>query len=142
MKKALSLVLALVLCLSLCACGNKLHKQADEVAEKLDGVWSTTWTAPLGKMEMVFKFEHNDGNAGTVEYYFMCDGDVLTHQTGTYGVSIQTDGTVELAYLAEIDKDGNTKKLEKVMENTLNYSYENGEIKLSFSDKTLVKIKG
>lgn len=143
MKKLIALLLVAVVCLSLAACGNKLDKQADEVAEKLDGVWGTTWNAPLGEMTIIVVFDHSSGNAGKTEYYYIWDGDVITHYTGTYGVSIQTDGIVDLGHLAEIDEDGNIQKLEKVKEDTLTYTFEDGELKLMNSDgeKTFVKIE-
>ena len=141
MKKAISLLMALVMCLSLCACGNKLDKQADEVAEKLDGAWAAVWNAPVGEMAYLYEFEHGGGSAGKVECYIVLDGDVLQHYKGTYGVSIQTDGVVDLTYVGKYDSDGNIEKLEKIMENTLNYTYEDGELELIDGERTLVKVE-
>lgn len=143
MKKLVTFFLIAVVCLSLVACGNKLDKQADEVAEKLDGVWGTTWNAPLGEMTIIVEFDHSSGNAGKMEYYYIWDGDVITHYTGTYGVSIQTDGIIDLAYIGEITEGGAIQKLEKIKEDTLTYSYEDGKLKLMNSDggKSFVKIE-
>ena len=73
MKKAISLFLALVLCLSLCACGSNYQKQAEEVAPKLDGKWGRSWTAPVGTMYQVYIFEFEDGNSGTAALYNQVD---------------------------------------------------------------------
>ena len=141
MKKGIALLLAAVLCFSFSACGNKLGKQADEVAEKLDGVWATVWDAPLGEMAVIVEFDHSSGNAGKIAYYYIWDVEVITHYTGTYGVSIQTDGIVELTNLAEIDGVGNIQRLEKIKEDTLTYTYEDGEVRLmdSVGERTFVK---
>lgn len=141
MKKLVTFFLIAVVCLSLVACGNKLDKQADEVAEKLDGTWAVVWNAPIGEMAYLYEFQHGGGNAGKVECYIVLDGDVLQHYKGTYGVSIQTDGIIDLTYIGRFDGDGNIEKLEKARESTLNYTYEDGNLELIDGEKTLVKVE-
>lgn len=131
MKKLLAVMLTFMLCLSLAACGNKLDEQADEVAEKLDGVWGTTWTAPLGQMTFVYEFSSVNGNAGKVDFYYIWDNDVMRHDYGTFDVSIQKDGVINIGYLTTTDANGNTERLKKVKEETLVYTYEDGNLTLS-----------
>lgn len=133
MKKIIILLLVAVMCLSFAACGNNLDKQADEVAELLDGVWGTTWTAPLGQMTFVYEFSSVNGNAGKVDFYYIWDDDVMRHDYGTFDVSIQKDGVINIGYLTSTDADGNTERLEKVKEDTLTYTYEDGTLTLSGS---------
>ena len=71
MKKALSLILALVLCLSLCACGNNESKIKDAL---INGVWASDETT-------------DDGTVRTYDYkiVFYSDGTVKkTHIHHTY----------------------------------------------------------
>lgn len=92
MKKTITLLLALVLCLSLCACGSNYQKQAEEVAPKLDGKWGRSWTAPLGTMYQVYIFEFEDGNSGTAVLYNQVDDTPISAWNGTFSVSTKKDG--------------------------------------------------
>ena len=139
MKKFLAVILVFVISLSCAGCGNKLQKQADDVAAILEGKWSATWNAPLGKMEEVYIFKNVDGNAGQFEHIYKCNGEVLTHYTGTFGVSIQEDGVIDYSHMAKIDSKGNISKLEKTLSYTISYTYEDGKVKLMDDSRSYTK---
>lgn len=131
MKKALSFLLTLMFCLSMCSCGNNLDKQADEVAAKLEGVWVTTWEAPIGKQTFIYEFKRSGRNAGSCEYYYTLNGEIVLHYTaGTFGVSLNENGCIDLIFLAKTDEYGNIKKLDSPNRQTLSYTYENDVLNL------------
>ena len=121
MKKTISLLLALVLCLSLCACGSNYQKQAEEVAPKLDGKWGRSWTAPVGTMYQVYIFEFEDGNSGTAVLYNQVDDTPTSAWNGTFSVSTKKDGIIDLSFHTFVDNSG-TDELDEPKEMVVHYT--------------------
>ena len=114
MKKALSLILALVLCLSLCACGvskeNGVSKE--KVEEELQGIWEHTfYSSADGFTHMVF-FEFHEGS---LDYTVYRGGDVVSR----HGYYVITNKVVEIWF------DGEGEPFAE-----LTYKYEDGELSL------------
>lgn len=139
MKRVIALVMVLVMCLSFAGCGNKLQKQADEVAEKLEGTWTFTWDAPIGKMKVVFEFSDVNGNAGTIKEKMYMGGELIQNYTGVFGVSIQEDGVVECTNMGKIGSGGSVEKLDSPQEYTLSYTYEDGKLTLIYNEISITK---
>ncbi len=106
MKRAISLTLALLLCVSLCACGN----EAGDIASQLEGTWSTQ----DGKQGFIFSNIH--GNAGDVESFINILGRTIGN-SGTF--QIGDNNTIDLHYPKE---DG------KSVDSTLKYILEDGKV--------------
>lgn len=105
MKKIVAMMLALAMCLSLCACGGNPYA---EVEEALQGEW--TYTHRYG--DSVYTF-----NDGTV----VCKGNTLGVEhtsAGTYEIG---DHAIHITY-------------ENGIEAVFEYIYENGELSLKASD--------
>ncbi len=142
MKKIISLLLALALCLSLCACGNKLQKQAYEVAEKLEGTWGYTVTSYIaGKTTTIMTFEYSGQNAGKVTYSFLMGDKLLYCYTGTYDVSLENEGIINYQLGYEMDEKGNIQKKDTISEKTLEYTYIDGKLEFTDGVTTLVFIE-
>lgn len=140
MKKAISLLLALVLCLSLCACGSNYQKQAEEVAPKLDGKWGRSWTAPLGTMYQVYIFEFEDGNSGTAVLYNQVDDTPMSAWNGTFSVSTKKDGIIDLSFHTFVDNSG-ADEPDEPMEMVVHYTYKNGNLSLTDDEEnTLISL--
>jgi len=128
MKRALSILLALIVTLSLCACG---QSEEDVKKELIKNVWSNTevveethedyWTTTY------YVTEYNFSNSGTVSYYYSVDlyfnswsyndnENITTEKkTGTYTIE---DGEIIISF-----DDG--------QDVFLNYTYENEELVLT-----------
>lgn len=78
MKKAVSLILALVMCLSLIACSAS--------KEDLVGTWSGSWTYNGNQFERTFVLK-NDGTYTSVMYK---NGQYYETESGTYEISGRT----------------------------------------------------
>ena len=116
MKKALSLLLALVMCLSLCACGVSKEK----VEEELQGTWEYTWYASAVGFTCSVIYEFDDG---FLDYTFIRNGDVTT-KSGYYVI---TNKVVEIWFAGEGEPYAE-----------LTYKYENGELSLvDYGDGTV-----
>ena len=141
MKRNILLVIVVIsiIIMSLSGCGNKLQKQADKVAEKLEGTWTFTWDAPIGKMKVVFEFSNVDGNAGLVKEKQYMGGNLLQIYTGVFGVSIQEDGIIDCTFTGKIGSNGSVESLDSPFENTLSYTYEDGKLTLIYNDISVTK---
>ncbi|MBR2890261.1 MAG: hypothetical protein IKC09_08320 [Oscillospiraceae bacterium] len=139
MKKVIAWMIVLAMCLSLAGCGNQLEKQADEVAEKLEGTWTFSWNAPIGKMKVVFEFSNVDGNAGTLKEKMYIGGELMQNYTGVFGVSIQEDGVIDCTNMGKIGNNGTIEKLENPDSYTLFYTYEDGKLTLIYNDIAVTK---
>lgn len=97
MKKMISLLLAFVLCLSLCACG----KTVEDIKKDVSGVWSYSWYASAVNMDCcsVYIFS-NDGKVT----HFTVRGD--NHSEARYGTYKVQDKNIA------IDLDGNEIELD------------------------------
>ena len=116
MKKALSLLLALVMCLSLCACGVSKEK----VEEELQGTWEYTWYASAVGFTCSVIYEFDDG---FLDYTFIRNGDV----TSKHGYYVITNKVVEIWFAGEGEPYAE-----------LTYKYENGELSLvNYGDGTV-----
>ena len=113
MKKILSTILLIVMCLSLCACGSK----TDKINEALQGKWAAVWQVGDNVIGRYYIFKDNTymtarvtANAGASE-----------HESGTYEI---TDSVIQF-----LPDDGSEGK-------DLEYSYneDTGEITLWWSD--------
>ena len=139
MKKMFALIVALAMCLSFAGCGNKLHKQADAVAAKLEGTWTFSWNAPIGKMKVVYEFSNVDGNAGTIKETMYIGGEKVKTYTGVFGVNIQEDGVIDCTNMGEIGNGGSIKQLDSPVNYTLSYTYEDGKLTLVYNDISVTK---
>ena len=114
MKKALSLILALVMCLSLCACGGSKENgvSKEKVEEELQGTWEHIWySSSDGFTHRVF-LEFDDGS---LDYTVIRNGDV----TSKHGYYVITNKVVEIWF------DGKGEPFAE-----LTYKYEDGELSL------------
>lgn len=115
MKKIIAFVLALVMCLSLCACGK------DSVASQLEGTWSNQ------SGEMGFTFSNIRGNGGDIESFFRIAGTSLGN-SGTFTV----EGSAIKAHYPH--EDG------KAVDTTIDLILENGEVTgVKLGDDVLTK---
>ena len=116
MKKAISLIMALVLCLSLCACGVSTKK----VEKELQGTWEYTWYASWVGFTCSIIYEFDDGS---VDYTFISNGDV----TSKHGYYVITDKVVEIWFAGESDPYAE-----------LTYTYKDGKLSLvNYGDGTI-----
>ena len=121
MKKVLSLILVLVMCLSLCACGtNPAEVKTDLVKGKWSGYLS--FTSNFFGVECYGYFDfHEDG---TVDYSHMRGDDRWEPANGaTYQIR---DGEILLTC-----KGWGDDTIERIK-----YEYKNGELRLTFMDGT------
>lgn len=94
MKKALSLLLALVMCLSLCACGNSDDR------DLLLG----TWEVKNDALEIVYVFNEKEGKiSGSASYYHFADKQWMED---TFTVKERTDSVITL-----LNDDGTISEL-------------------------------
>lgn len=128
MKRFLCVLLASILCIVICSCNSK-EAINYEVAEKLDGTWTTTWNSDLGEMEHIYTFEHNGKDTGTCEFLNVWDGDVIVHYSS--GVYVVKDGTITMDFLSSVDEYGNIEPLDSRISFTLSYTYEDGKLTVS-----------
>lgn len=114
MKKLFALLLALVLCLSLCACGGA---NKDDIREELQGTWRASWTTDGARISRYYTFEGDRYTTGGVAFIV---GE-LEPKSGTYKIS---NSTIRLT-----PDDGSEG-------NELDYSYdkETGTLTLWWSD--------
>ncbi len=92
MKRAISLTLALLLCLSLCACGKN---EASDIASQLEGTWSTQ-SGTIG-----LTFSNIQGNAGDVESFTSIMGTTIGN-SGTF--TVEGNSTIHVRYPKEDGK--------------------------------------
>jgi len=128
--KRIALLLVLILCLSLCACGTNASYEA---AEKLDGVWTATWNSALGEMANIYEFEYSGQDAGSCDFYNIMDGDVFVHYS--HGVFEVRDGKITMDFHAKVDEDGNISQLSPAVQLTLTYTYEDGQLTVMDGDR-------
>jgi len=142
MKRIISFLCAFALALALFSCQDT-GKQAEEVAEKLDGTWFALQDSPIGRQIFIYEFDHLGSNAGSCDYYLYISGEPTLHFSfGTYGVSLSGDGEIEMTYLAKIHTDGSVERLESAHKMTLSYTYKDGELVLSDGTHTLIPFTG
>ena len=119
MKKALSLILALILCLSLCACGGNKATLKDYSGKWVREEWTNTKTGAVVNVT------------------------VYLYEDGTYKKEVNNsiDGYQEYQGTWEIEKDTIVLNALKIVEgtNTLNFD-ENGNIKEGITDTTKLTI--
>lgn len=77
MKKPIALLLVMVICLSLCACGGN----QEEVKNALQGTWTAKWTYAGTQISRYYTFKGNTYTTGGVAIF----GEVQT-ETGTFEV--------------------------------------------------------
>lgn len=77
MKKPIALLLVMVICLSLCACGGN----QEEVKNALQGTWTAKWTYAGMQISRYYTFKGNTYTTGGVAIF----GEVQT-ETGTFEV--------------------------------------------------------
>lgn len=130
MKKTTALLLALVLCLSLCACGNKYQKQAEEVAPKLSGMWGSISHTTIGDIYKLYAFEFEDGTGGNVTRLGLLDDTPISTTVGTFSVSTKKNGIINLSFDTFADNSGK-KDLDEPKEEILHYTYEDGSLNLT-----------
>ena len=124
MKKALSLLLALVMCLSLCACGVSKEKveegvSKEKVEEELQGIWEHIWYSSRDGFTHCVFLEFDDGS---LDYTVMRNGDVASR----HGYYVITNKVVEIWF------DGEGEPFAE-----LTYKYEDGELSLvNYGDGT------
>ncbi len=119
MKRAISLTLALLLCLSLCACGKK---EASDIAPQLEG----TWSSQDGQTGLRFSNIH--GNTGDVKSFMYVLGSELGNP-GTF--EIWDNNTIDVHY----PKEGG-----KSVDSTFKYILEGGTITgIEFGDEIITK---
>ena len=109
MKKVLSAILALVICLSLCACGVSKEK----VEKDLQGTWEYTWYASAVGFYCSSIYEFDDG------YFvetFIRDGEIVWVKNGFY---IINEDEIEIWLSGEEDPYA-----------ILVYAYDDGELTL------------
>ena len=119
MKKALSLILALVMCLSLCACGGNKATLKDYSGKWVREEWTNTKTGAVVNVT------------------------VYLYEDGTYKKEVNNsiDGYQEYQGTWEIEKDTIVLNALKIVEgtDTLNFD-ENGNIKEGITDTTKLTI--
>ena len=125
MKKALSLLLALMMCLSLCACGVSKEKveegvSKEKVEEELQGTWERTWYSSRDGFTHIVFLEFDDGS---LDYTVIRNGDVAGSRHGYYVI---TNKVVEIWFAGEGEPFAE-----------LTYKYEDGELSLvNYGDGT------
>ena len=136
MKKIFSLILAICMCLSICACG---EKTTHEVAKKLNGSQGVTQQSTLWESTFIYEFEYSGDNCGTCEFYNLADGEVLVHYTsGVYSVE---DDEIIMEFYGSVDQNGNISRLESKRTLTLTYTYEDDELIIKDENQKLIKVK-
>lgn len=112
MKKILSIILVMVMCLSLCACGSK----TDKIKDAMQGTWVAEWTAIGKNISRYYTFKGNKYTTG---------GDAalgeLATETGTFEI---TDSVIKFTP----DDNSEHKDIE------YSYNEETGEIILWWND--------
>ena len=123
MKRILAMILALVLCLGLCACGGSEEVVTKPSKEDIkDAIIHDTWVASLEEdgivEEYTVKFLNNYEAKETSYYYYTDSGFSLSHtREGTYEI---TDDQI-------IISDSKNK-----VDIFIDYTYENGEISMIY----------
>ena len=129
MKKTVALVLATIFCLlTLCACGNK----QDKVADELVGTWERSFTVMGDTVIEKITFSNVDGNAGSYKYEMISStaGSVVTRR-GVFDV--RDEDTIHVTFTAKFDNDGNMETYDaKEADSNIEYSYtyENGVLEV------------
>jgi hypothetical protein len=132
--KKICLLLAAIMCLSLCACSKNTSYEA---AEKLDGVWTATWDSFLGEMAHIYEFEYSGQDSGTCEFYNVMDGEVIVHySSGVYEVK---DGQITMDFHAQIENDGTIIRLDSSRQLTLSYTFEDGKLTVMDGDRQFLQ---
>ena len=123
MKKALSLILVLVMCLSLCACGGekKVKKELIQRPWSYEEMVKTTYEdgSSISTREVT---EYNFSNSGTVGYY---------HSVDCYYIGGQSNISKEKKNgTYTIEKDEIIISYDDGKDTILKYEYNNGELKI------------
>lgn len=101
MKKVLSMIMVLALCLSLCACGNNKEK----VKNSLQGTWKAKWSSEGKNLSRYYSFEGESYTTGGVAYF----GE-LEVETGIFEINdscihlIPDDGSEPIDLVYTFDK--------------------------------------
>lgn len=121
MKKVFSLILALVMCLSLCACGANKEKVKEEIQNELKGIWEYSWYASAAGFECSVFYQF--GDSGSMTETNVRNG----KETVNHGYYIVTDDVIEIYYAGESE-----------VKAELTYTYEDGELSLvNYGDGTI-----
>lgn len=117
MKRIIALLMALVMCLTLCACG----VDEEKVKEELEGVWEYRWYATAVGFEcsVVYQF----GDNGSMIKTNVRNG----KETVNYGYYIVTDDVIEIYFTGESE-----------IQAELTYTYKDGVLSLvNYGDGTI-----
>ena len=112
MKKILSIILVMLMCMSLCACGSK----TDKVEKSLQGSWVAEWRVAGNPIGRYYIFKGDTFTTGRVT----ANGET-NKTTGTYEI---TDSVIQFTS----DDGSESKELE------YSYNEETGEITLWWND--------
>lgn len=118
MKRLIALLMALVMCLTLCACG----VDEEKVKEELEGVWEYSWYATAVGFEcsVVYQF----GDNGSMIKTNVRNGE----ETVNYGYYIVTNDVIEIYYAGESE-----------IQAELTYKYKDGVLSLNDGEYTKIK---
>ena len=135
MKKFGTLCLALLMALSLCACGGGEDntERAEAVAQALDGY---TWGANAGETVMgtvnnfaIFTTDEDiRGGGGDIEFIATLDDAVTTHYWGTFAILQNDPNQISVTFMAEIESDGTMTSLDSPRTEKWECVYEDGAV--------------
>ena len=149
MKKAISIMLVLVICLSMCACGSIEQENAyADVKGKLVGVWEGRTDASFVSQEadsemfyttVWFTFE-NDGSASVQARLNRKQGGTVDTKL-YYGTYTIINGTITLNYtsVAQFVNGTVKNKTSYSGSDTLQYKLQNGMLSVNFDGTELEK---
>ena len=133
MKKTLSLILALIMCLSLCACGggSGAKNSTEEIETALNALWIDT--APLSDTDflVVKTYMFEGGNAvGGVDVSLGAGTNLpLTRASGTYEI---TDGKIVIDWTTITEESDDLPAI--VPDSELTYQYNDNTLSLISQD--------
>ncbi len=129
MKKFLLILLALIMCFSLCACGESIQLKVDK---ELNG---TTWSTPSGgasPFKTVYDFV-DDTKCYIDSYYYHSDSGFEISYVTYCTYSVISDSEIQIVQhtrkrTSDVDFSPLPEDEDKIC--TLNYTYENGVLKI------------
>lgn len=133
MKKLISLFMALVMCLSLCACGggSGSKNSTEEIETALNALWIDTAPLPGTDFFVIKTYMFEGGNAvGGVDVSLGVGTNLpLTRASGTYEI---TDGKIVIDWTTITEESSDLPAI--VPDSELTYQYTNETLSLTSQD--------
>lgn len=120
MKKAITILLALMMVLSLAACGGGSAKKSKDVETDLQGKWDYSFNAKINNALCLESYEFSNGK---VRYVFKNNGNTLEDKQGQYEIG---DGIITIT--GEVSKE-------------FEFQYDNNSLKLISGGREYEKVK-